>query len=173
MHYARTTSDPVGSARHTAGRGDRRDRLGQRRLRRLRRRRPRPGHARFAITHTGAGLNELITRLRRAGWAKVTIERSDGALVEALLAASLTVVVISPNQLKYMRSCYGSAGTKDDRFDAYVLADTLRTDRARLRPLILGAGRASVAWLEVSELAAGPAGRSLAAKVVSRCRRCR
>jgi hypothetical protein len=42
--------------------------------------------------------------------------------------------VISPNQLKNLRSRYGSAGNKDDRFDAYVLADTLRTDRARLRP---------------------------------------
>jgi len=31
---------------------------------------------------------------------------------------------------------YGSAGNKDDRFDAFVLADTLRTDRPRLRPLI-------------------------------------
>jgi transposase len=30
----------------------------------------------------------------------------------------------------------GSAGNKDDRFDAYVLADVLRTDRARLRPLV-------------------------------------
>ncbi|MEJ7705748.1 MAG: transposase [Geodermatophilaceae bacterium] len=43
--------------------------------------------------------------------------------------------MISPNQLKNLRSRYGSAGNKDDRFDAYVLADTLRTDRARLRPL--------------------------------------
>jgi len=32
---------------------------------------------------------------------------------------------------------YGSAGNKDDRFDAYVLADTLRTDRGRLRALVL------------------------------------
>lgn len=31
---------------------------------------------------------------------------------------------------------YGSAGNKDDRFDAFVLADTQRTDRARLRPLV-------------------------------------
>ena len=47
----------------------------------------------------------------------------------------LTVVVISPNQVKNLRGRYGSAGNKDDRFDAFVLADTLRTDRARLRPL--------------------------------------
>jgi transposase len=46
------------------------------------------------------------------------------------------VVVISPNQVKNLRGRYGSAGNKDDRFDAFVLADTLRTDRARLRPLV-------------------------------------
>jgi len=44
--------------------------------------------------------------------------------------------MINPNQVKNLRSRYGSAGNKDDRFDAYVLADTLRTDRARLRVLI-------------------------------------
>ena len=45
------------------------------------------------------------------------------------------MVVISPNQVKNLRGRYGSAGNKDDRFDAFVLADTLRTDRARLVPL--------------------------------------
>jgi transposase len=57
-------------------------------------------------------------------------------VIDALLAANMTVVVISPNQVKNLRGRYGSAGNKDDRFDAFVLADTLRTDRARLAPLI-------------------------------------
>jgi transposase len=48
----------------------------------------------------------------------------------------VTVVVITPRQIKNLRSRYGSAGNKDDRFDACVLADVLRADRARLRPLI-------------------------------------
>lgn len=52
------------------------------------------------------------------------------------LAAGLTVYVIPPGQLKNLRSRYGSAGNKDDRFDAFVLADTVRTDRRRLRPLV-------------------------------------
>jgi transposase len=39
--------------------------------------------------------------------------------------------------VKNLRSRYGSAGNKDDRFDAYVLADVVRTDRRRLRPLEL------------------------------------
>jgi transposase len=90
---------------------------------------------RFTVTHTAAGLGELVDRLVAAGVREVAIERGDGPVVTALLAAGMTVVVISPNQLKGLRSRYGSAGNKDDRFDAYVLADTLRTDRARLRPL--------------------------------------
>ena len=74
--------------------------------------------------------------LARAGAGEVAIERPDGPVVDALLGAGITVVVISPNQVKNLRGRYGSAGNKDDRFDAFVLADTLRTDRARLRPLI-------------------------------------
>jgi transposase len=74
--------------------------------------------------------------LARAGASEVAIERPDGPVVDALLDAGITVVVISPNQVKNLRGRYGSAGNKDDRFDAFVLADTLRTDRARLRPLV-------------------------------------
>jgi transposase len=91
---------------------------------------------RCAVEHTSTGLRELIAVLGRHGVGEVAIERPDGPVVDALLAAGLTVVVISPNQVKNLRGRYGSAGNKDDRFDAYVLADTLRTDRARLRPLV-------------------------------------
>jgi transposase len=67
--------------------------------------------------------------------SEVAIERPDGPVVEALLDAVLSVFVIAPNQIKNLRSRYGSAGHKDDGFDAFVLADTLRTDRPRLRRL--------------------------------------
>src|SRR5499427_8241026 len=91
---------------------------------------------RFTVAHTAAGIHDLVRRLTKLGAHEVAIERPDGPVVDALLEAGLTVVVISPNQLKPLRSRYGSAGNKDDRFDAFVLADTLRTDRARLRPLV-------------------------------------
>ena len=65
----------------------------------------------------------------------MAIERPDGPVVDALLEAGLGVVVIAPNQLKNLRGRYGSAGNKDDAFDAYVLADVLRTDRRRLQLL--------------------------------------
>jgi transposase len=90
---------------------------------------------RFSVTHTATGLRRLTARLARAGVGEVAIERPDGPVVDALLEAELTVFVIDPKQVKNMRGRYGSAGNKDDRFDAYVLADVLRTDHARLRPL--------------------------------------
>ena len=90
---------------------------------------------RLTVEHSGAGLRQLRDTLARHRVEEVAIERPDGPMVDTLLDAGVTVVVISPNQLKNLRSRYGSAGNKDDRFDAFVLADTLRTDRARLRPL--------------------------------------
>jgi transposase len=91
--------------------------------------------SRRTVAHSAAGLRELLAMLARAGCAEVAIERPDGPVVDALLSAGITVVVVSPNQVRNLRGRYGSAGNKDDRFDAFVLADTLRTDRARLRPL--------------------------------------
>jgi transposase len=91
---------------------------------------------RFSAAHDKAGITALITRLRRNKVTEVAIERGDGPLVDALLGAGLTVVVITSRQVRNLRSRFGAAGAKDDRFDAFVLADTLRTDRARLRPLV-------------------------------------
>ena len=91
---------------------------------------------RSTVEHSAAGLRELLLVLQHAGVREVAIERPDGPVVDTLLDAGVTVVVISPSQVKNLRGRYGSAGNKDDRFDAFVLADTLRTDRARLRPLL-------------------------------------
>jgi transposase len=91
---------------------------------------------RCTVEHSAAGLRELTAVLLGCGVTEVAIERPDGPVVDALLEAGITVVVISPNQVKNLRGRYGSAGNKDDRFDAFVLADTLRTDRTRLRPLV-------------------------------------
>ena len=90
--------------------------------------------ARFEVPNTGKTFTGLVRRLVKLN-AKVAIERCDGPLVEALLDAGLTVVVITPRQVKGLRSRYSATGAKSDASDAYLLADVLRTDGHRLRAL--------------------------------------
>jgi transposase len=92
---------------------------------------------RVTLTYTKTGLSRLSELLARHGVDGVGIERPDGPIIDALLTAGHTVYVVPPSQIKALRRRYGSAGNKDDRFDAYVLADTIRTDRRRLTPLLL------------------------------------
>jgi transposase len=92
---------------------------------------------RQTVAHTAAGLRRLTDLLTRHQVTAVGIERGDGPVIDALLGTDVTVHVIAPQQVKNLRSRYGSAGNKDDRFDAYVLADTIRTDWRRLTPLTL------------------------------------
>ena len=91
---------------------------------------------RVTVAHDKAGIAAVVMVLRGHQVSGVGIERCDGPLVVALLAAGLPVFVIAPSQVKHLRSRYGSAGNKDDRFDAFVLADVVRTDRRRLNPLV-------------------------------------
>jgi hypothetical protein len=91
--------------------------------------------AQFEIPNTGKTFTGLIRRLTRLGVAGVAIERPDGPLVQAMLDAGLRVVIITPRQVKALRSRYSAAGAKSDPGDAYLLADTLRTDGHRLAAL--------------------------------------
>lgn len=77
----------------------------------------------------------MIAAFERAGVRRVGIERGDGPVVEALMRAGFAVVVISARQVRSLRARYGTAGNKDDRFDAFVLADALRTDAGRWHPV--------------------------------------
>lgn len=90
---------------------------------------------RFEIPNTGKTFTGLVKRLRKLRVDGVAIERCDGPLVEALLDAGLRVVVITPRQVKGLRSRYTGSGAKSDAGDAYLLADVLRTDGHRLAAL--------------------------------------
>jgi transposase len=92
-------------------------------------------HLQFEINHDAAGLAELCRRLRGAGVAAVAIERPSGLIVDALVEAGFTVVPIHPNVVKATRPRYRSHGGKSDASDAYLLADLLRTDSHRFKPL--------------------------------------
>ncbi len=85
----------------------------------------------FSVDHTASGLASLVRQFQRQHVARVAIERPDGPVVEALMAADLEVVVVSSRAIKGLRTRYGLAGNKADRSDAYILADCLRTDGHR------------------------------------------
>jgi hypothetical protein len=85
------------------------------------------------IEHSGCSLAELVDWLRRhAGQAPeavaVAIEIPRAAIVETLVEHGYAVFYINPKQLDRFRDRYSAAGAKDDSRDAYVLADSLRTD---------------------------------------------
>ena len=65
----------------------------------------------------------------------VAIESPRGALVATLLERGFAVYAINPKQLDRFRDRHTAAGAKDDRRDAWVLADSLRTDQAAFRPV--------------------------------------
>jgi transposase len=93
---------------------------------------------RFEARHDAEGLRALVGRLARLGDAAglpVAIERPSGLVVDLLIEAGHPVVPIHPNAVKAARPRYRSSGAKDDRGDAYLLADLLRTDGHRFRPL--------------------------------------
>lgn len=92
-------------------------------------------HSRFDIAHDAAGIVDLCRRLRAAGSPPVAIERPSGLVVDNLVEAGFTVVPIHPNAVKASRPRYRSHGAKSDASDAYLLADLLRTDGHRFRPL--------------------------------------
>lgn len=90
------------------------------------------------VEHTAKGLSRLLEEFKRFTDSEelpVAIERPNGLLVDALVAAGHPVVPIHPNVVKASRPRYRAALSKSDPGDAYLLADLLRTDGHRFRPL--------------------------------------
>jgi len=77
----------------------------------------------------------------------VAIELPHGPVVETLLERRFHVFTLNPKQLDRFRDRFTVAGAKDDRRDARVLADSLRTDAQAFRELDLD----SPAILELRE----------------------
>jgi transposase len=95
------------------------------------------GEREFA--HSGAGLAELgdwlLSIAGAAGTVAVAIEVPHGPVVDSLVDRGFVVHAINPKQLDRLRDRFSIAGAKDDRRDAYVLADGVRTDRRLFRRL--------------------------------------
>ena len=97
-----------------------------------------------AVDHDGASLAQLGAWLwtLSAGQPErvsVAIEVPRGAIVEGLVERGFHVFAIHPKPLDRFRDRHSVAGAKDDRRDAFVLADSLRTDQPSFRRLRLDA----------------------------------
>lgn len=94
------------------------------------------------VEHSGAGIAQLVELLLKLSGNQpervaVAIEMPRGALVETLVERHFAVFSLNPKQMDRFRDRHTVAGAKDDSRDAFVMADSLRTDlhlfhRARL-----------------------------------------
>ena len=91
------------------------------------------------FAHRAEGLAALVVWLTEScgdvGTVAVGIELPHGAVVETLLEHGFAVYAVNPKQLDRFRDRHSVAGAKDDRLDAFVLADALRTDQEKFRRL--------------------------------------
>jgi transposase len=92
------------------------------------------------VEHSGTGLAQFVAWLLQITHnaphlVAVAIEVPRGAVVESLLEQNFRVFAINPKQLDRFRDRHTVAGAKDDSRDAFVLADSLRTDLPLFKPL--------------------------------------
>lgn len=90
------------------------------------------------VEHSAPAIHSFLNSLlqRAGGQAEriaVAIETPRGPLVETMLERGLQVYALNPKQLDRFRDRHSMSGAKDDRLDAYVLADALRSDRHKFR----------------------------------------
>src|SRR5918995_3736573 len=104
----------------------------------------REGHVceRRQVKHTVPDLQAFVDALlARAGGDATTvavgIEVPRGALVELLVERGFAVYAINPKQMDRFRDRFTPAGAKDDRRDALVIGDSLRTDPQAFREVRL------------------------------------
>jgi len=91
------------------------------------------------VPETVEGLAEMgrwLNEKRAEGielWA--AIEKPQGRIVDFLLDHGVVVYPVNPKALDRVRDRYRMSDSKSDSFDAYVLAEFVRTDHAHLRAL--------------------------------------
>jgi len=91
--------------------------------------------AEFRIEHSAAGWRQWAERIRQWPALGVAVETSQGAAVEQLLDSAATVFPVNPMSAKRFRERRITSGNKTDRYDAWALADALRTDGHSWRAL--------------------------------------
>lgn len=97
-----------------------------------------PTQRALSAEHSPAGFARIIAWLHQLGAhpqeTAVALERPDHPLVDMLLEHGYAVFSINPKQADRFRDRHSPSGAKDDRRDAFVLADALRTDLHKFTP---------------------------------------
>ena len=96
----------------------------------------------LVITKDVEGFLQLLDELRKLGASgqdvRCLIETPHSPLVDFLLHHGYAVYHINPKTVAACRERYTVSQAKSDHFDAFVLADVMRTDQRAPRPLTLG-----------------------------------
>lgn len=94
-----------------------------------------------SVEHTGTAILALADELAKLGDVRemaVAVEMPRGSIIETLIERGLAVFHINPKQSERFRDRHSPAGAKDDRRDAFVLGDALRTDLHCFHQVVLG-----------------------------------
>src|SRR6202034_713712 len=97
----------------------------------------RPNGESFVVSRTGAGIDELIERLKPLSIKLVAIEATGGfetVVAAGLAAAELPIVVVNPAQVRAFAQALGKRA-KTDPIDAAVIAHFVEATKAEPRPL--------------------------------------
>lgn len=94
---------------------------------------------RITFRHTAEGFdaiaNAIVGYEPDPSLVRVGLELHDGALLSWLLDRRYVVYGVNPKSAERARTLYRPSGAKDDRSDAFILAEMVRTDAGRLRPV--------------------------------------
>jgi hypothetical protein len=87
---------------------------------------------------SAAGFEQLLDKLRQLSndpqSIKIGIETPNNLVVDYLVDLGYAVWTLFPGAMKSLRQRYRASDARDDQFDAFVIADALRTDTACWRP---------------------------------------
>lgn len=91
----------------------------------------------FAVARNGAGLAELVERVRPLGAELVAVEATGGfetVVAAALAGAGLPLVVVNPAQIRHFARAVGQRA-KTDPIDAAMIARFVEATRPAVRPM--------------------------------------
>jgi len=93
----------------------------------------------LTVEHKAAALADLAQKIAELEpdptEVRVGVELHDGGLLAWLLEQGYSVYGVNPKSAERARDRYRPSGAKDDKSDAFILADLVRTDAGALRPL--------------------------------------